>query len=295
VTRVFYEQNGAITEADIALNPTQLFSTDKTPGTFDLEAVLTHEIGHLLGLSHAVDASSVMFEGVPRIGAAMSGGGMVNLSADDRIKIQSLYGPQYALENCCAKVRARVNNVADPATNYLIWLQNSQTGALEEVNYSKANRFVDFSPNARGTYEVLAQGASSIYSGAPSAVSSIKDIQSDQNVIFSGIGRPLPFDIQLIGINGELSRRAVAVERGGSYRLLIAGPGLSDPGVQIAATSKGITIEPLKSEVWFAKNGTVSKAFQLLVSRSVLPGQYSIYAQDPSGHRRYFVGGIGVN
>ena len=106
-TRVFFDpETGSIAEADISINPRPRseegadlqFSTDGTPGTYDLEATFTHEIGHLLGLDHSALLSSTMqsrqaFNGTFGLPALTER----TLSEDDRQKIRSLYGPKLRL------------------------------------------------------------------------------------------------------------------------------------------------------------------------------------------------------
>jgi hypothetical protein len=62
-TRCWYDRKGDITEADIIFNnQVARFTTLKTnkPDSYYLEGVLSHEIGHLLGLAHSDSASSLM-------------------------------------------------------------------------------------------------------------------------------------------------------------------------------------------------------------------------------------------
>lgn len=61
----------------------------------DLESVVVHEIGHLLGLGHSSDEEAVMFPSIP------SGARKVQLAGDDVDGIQSLYGsnPSYVASN----------------------------------------------------------------------------------------------------------------------------------------------------------------------------------------------------
>ena len=47
-------------ESDIAFNTSQRLTTSGEPGRFDIQGILTHEIGHLLGLDHSGLVSSVM-------------------------------------------------------------------------------------------------------------------------------------------------------------------------------------------------------------------------------------------
>ena len=77
---------GEIIEADIAFNPNVVFSTDgAAPNVSDLQAVATHEIGHLLGLDHTPLASAVMFP--VTAGYSLSR----TLTTDDMIGVSTLY------------------------------------------------------------------------------------------------------------------------------------------------------------------------------------------------------------
>ncbi len=63
VTPITYNVGtGAILDADIIFNgDDHSFSTDKSGGTFDVQSIATHEVGHFLGLDHAASLASTMY------------------------------------------------------------------------------------------------------------------------------------------------------------------------------------------------------------------------------------------
>ncbi len=60
-TTFFSPANGAITDSDIIFNPTLNFSTTLQAGTFDIQSVATHELGHSLGADHSGLIGATMF------------------------------------------------------------------------------------------------------------------------------------------------------------------------------------------------------------------------------------------
>jgi len=73
---------GQILDADILFNPAVKFTTDGSGGS-DLQTVVTHEIGHFLGLDHSAVVRAMMFPFAPPLERT--------LSYDDVAAIASLY------------------------------------------------------------------------------------------------------------------------------------------------------------------------------------------------------------
>jgi hypothetical protein len=88
---------GTIFDADIEINssttstPPHLLTTTEPPppdlpqNTYDLQAILTHEAGHFLGLAHATETTSIMY--------AYYSPGSLTLTGDDLAGICAIYPP----------------------------------------------------------------------------------------------------------------------------------------------------------------------------------------------------------
>jgi len=93
-------------EADMALNTNFSWSTNGSPGTFDVETVYLHENGHVLGLGHSDVQGSIM--------EAVYDGVRKSLHQDDICGIQSIYGTQE--EACGTTTEPPTDPVAGDAT-----------------------------------------------------------------------------------------------------------------------------------------------------------------------------------
>jgi hypothetical protein len=78
LTTNWYDDNGRILEADMQIDPTAI------SGGYNMQQLVDHEMGHVLGLDHSAVLSSVMY---PYVGM----GNTAALDSDDRVAIGAAY------------------------------------------------------------------------------------------------------------------------------------------------------------------------------------------------------------
>lgn len=314
-TRVFFDPDtGSIAEADVSINPsprapdgTELeFSTDGTPGTYDLEATFTHEIGHLLGLDHSAVLSSTMqsrqaFNGTFGLPAFNER----TLSEDDRQKVRSLYGSQQRLgwiEGRLIDNRTPESLTALNGVN--VWAESLATGRVIASDVTAADGSYRLEGLAPGQYRVIVAAASEF--GVDTAqkfrsfeLSQQVSVKSDQGTTLNSTLVPAQasgLNPKMIGLNAELSTVALPLAPGKRVKIYLGGEGVDQvPGTSFVVNSPFFTVDPstLAREQMAAPFPVVS--IELQVAANAPFGDYTIRLQSNSGETAYVPGAITID
>lgn len=328
-TRIFYDQDtGAISEADVVINPHPVsseglpvqFSTDGTPGTYDLESTLTHEIGHLLGLEHS-----------PVVAATMHGQQGLNglysrrafnertLSEDDRSRIRALYEATEnngAIEGRVYKVSSNGNSTAISGAQ--VWVEDSASGRLiastlasfngnYRIENLPTNSYRVFSSsgrvsNAAGLVGVAPKNSSANKEGRSIDAHDSSAVEVDQaeteSVDF--IAAQLPgarfLNPRLLGASAELSTTAVPADAGQRLRIYIAGEGLDQvtgSGLSITSPFFKVQLGTQRAETFRTPFPVIS--FEVAVAANAPFGDYTIRLESSSGEVAYLPGAITID
>lgn len=315
-TRVFYDpESGLIAEADVSINPhpraddgTELqFSTDGTPGTYDLEATFTHEIGHVLGLDHSAVLGSTMqgrqaFNGTFGLPALTER----TLSEDDRQKLRSLYGPSKKLGRIEGRLADnRTPGALMPLSGVNVWAENVANGRVIASDVTAEDGTYKLEGLAPGQYRVMVspRAEEGITIGAQKfrsfEVSSQVAVKSDaastlnHNLVPAQASALSP---KVIGLNAELSTVALPLEAGKRVKVYLGGEGVDQvPGTSISVNSPFFTIDPasLVREQLNAPFPVISVEVQ--VAPNAPFGDYTIRLQSNSGETAFVPGAITID
>ncbi|HEX8706681.1 MAG TPA: matrixin family metalloprotease [Pyrinomonadaceae bacterium] len=319
-TRVFSNLAGNITEADVVLNPGQPFSTDGTPGTYDLEATLTHELGHLLGLEHSGVVGATM---QPRQGR----NGIYNLpswtqrtlSEDDRAGVSAIYGRRLGTSARGAIAGTITFSSGAPVFGANVWAEELTTGRVSASNITLANGSYRIEGLLPGGYRLLAESLDGIVAAAEIAAprGAYAGLSLNQPLPFrtEELGRvsvsagttllhnaqlsgsPALINPSFIGLNSQLSTIAVPLLAGRTYRVYVAGEGINPdriPAAGVTVASPFLSVDPASvAQADFGHDLSVL-SFDVAVGAGAPAGDYSLRLQSLTGEIAYVAGGLVV-
>ena len=329
-TRVFYDlDTGEISEADIVINPYPYsetgaalqFSTDGTPGTYDLESTLAHEIGHLLGLSHShvigatMQASQALngTYGLPAITER-------SLSDADQAAARSLYGSREKTGSIEGRILSSVGGSLLPAIAAHVWIEDLDSGKVMASGITSSSGRFNFNSVPPGNYRAMVEypdeavreaealtAAGDRQLGVRGRAFRSVEMRSSLHVITD---KPTPLSYVLvppqnsapvliprfIGLNGELSSVPVPVAAGEKITVYVSGEGVDQiPGNGLVLSSPMMSIDPasLTREEFHKSTPVIS--FTVTVARNTPPGDYTLKLQSNTGEVAYLVGSLTIN
>jgi hypothetical protein len=294
-TRIFYDRSGRITEADVVLSPLQQFSADGAFGTYDLEAVFTHEIGHLLGFDHSPIVGSAMYEHQARNGVfGMHIPPSHSLSAADESAARAAYGAPADDLECCGVIEGRL--LAKGQTNAVggtVWLESTSSGNVEgAVPVDSYGRF-SLGGLRNGEYNVIWSAGGGEDPAISQKVGTIEAEAGDirelsARILDTGTG----IDLQYLGVNGHLLRMPLTLSAGRTYTIYAGGLGIDGPDVNIGFGSQDLAVHATSRLVHdYGKNISVISV-AVTVASDAAPGTYSVWAEDANGIRTYLPGSV---
>lgn len=296
-TRVFFNKKGAITEADIVLNPYQQFSTDGSIGTFDLESILTHEIGHLLGLEHSKILGATMHESSGKNGVYnLPAFDSRTLAETDLAAVRALYGGKADSEICCGSITGKLlTSGSKSAKNYQVWAEEKETGKVSAEALADAEGGFQLEGLTPGTYRVFAQRSTE---NKTYALEELGEAQV-------GKGRPtnltkqlnqtaLNFQSRYVGFNGQISENSVSLNSGKSYKIYVGGKNLNTEDYKISFHSPFISVIPKTSvKLDFGENLSVI-SFDVLIENRAPVGTYSLVIESKNGQKAVVAGALSI-
>ena len=303
-TSVFFVGDGSIREADIVLNGVQFqWFTDfnnTTNRAHFIESVLLHEIGHFVGLDHAVAGGATVFVGESGVST------QAGLSADEIAAMHYLYP---AAQTATSEIRGTVRLNGTPILGAVIVAEDAR-GAIANATVSRADGTYNLGGLAPGSYNLRAcpldpanAGPEKLIQGGDIAfeyVNAVTSFAATTNRLVTVAGSTIatvdfnvsagpPFRISSISKPASIpnlasvSRHAVSLQPGqADIYVGVSGPNLPSDSV-LAISGDGLSVGPatFTQDRWGPSlNSLVAK---VSVSADATPGLRSFLVTHSSG------------
>lgn len=298
-TRIFYSGKGFITEADIVLNPFQTFSTDGSFGTFDLQATLTHEIGHLLGLRHSGVMGATMSESLSKNGTfGLAGLSSRSLALNDIAAIRELYEVGDEDETCCGTVSGRITGASGRPlkATVRVWAADVDSGrvfAQTETGTDGTYRLGGLPESEYSLFwQVLDEGDASVTGELGSVV-----ISDKRTAVLNGkISKRSPGpQLEYIGINSRLANTAVPVRSGRSFTVYLGGRDLDAAKLTLDFGSPYVRARSVSyAAIDYSESASVVR-FLVTVDDGAPAGLYSLFVTGENGGKTSMIGALKVD
>lgn len=292
LTPIWFLSSGLITDADVLFNGSGFdFTTQASPGAFDLQDVATHELGHLLGLDHTGWAGATMYPYVDTTVILHR-----SLALDDARGIRDAY-PSGAFASITGTIRRQSDGTAVAGAHVVACDAQGRTAAGALADNSGVFQLRALSAETYSVYATpLDYPVSSANLGAGHTVQT--DFESTALAVLTPIaGQTLVVgDLMVepdvaISLGRSSDRYPMRCIAGQTVALVARGAGL-DAGSTLASSDASITIAPtawLSTQVNFTASvpagATIGHAdlvaTNLAGERSILPAALEITPPNP--------------
>ncbi|MCS6875187.1 MAG: matrixin family metalloprotease [Pyrinomonadaceae bacterium] len=290
-TKLFYNRN-QIVEADIVLNPYVQFSSDGRFGTFDLETIILHEMGHLLGLKHVFANGSIMNPNLPKNGVyGISQIFLRNLAQSDISQIRALYGT--VSESCCAIFKGRISVKNEKGFLLQIWLEEKETGRVEALAPTDSSGSFIIGGIRTGTYKVFVQGTKRNKRIAKEL--GLVSLEANNTYTFEKavyaykIKQPYP---EYLGFNGQIAKTAIGISAGRNYLLYIAGKSFLTEKIKVSTNSPYLRVIPETFSIHAFDDEIQAISFGVEADSNLPAGEYSLIFENENGEKTFFVAAL---
>ena len=288
VTPIWFYSGGAISDADVLFNGKGFrFTTEGTPGRFDVQDVATHELGHLLGLDHTGVAGASMY---PYVDTTVSL--HRSLAEDDAGGLRHAYpeGPQ-------ARLTGRVlRSVGSGGVAGAFVCARDEHGRLAGSALADSSGSYVIGGLTGGTYTVYARpldqpvSAANLTSGHTVVTDFEAGHASGTHVVGPGDTGAVPDLLVGPDVTVSLGRSSdnfpLRSVRGQTTALTIHGAGLV-PGSTLTASDPDVTVTVLS---WLGSLVTL----QVTVPAGEPRGHVDLEVLTPGGDRSILPGGLEV-